>query len=96
MAFIRAGRIRSWSCRPSGRRAVLASAHRTGARPATDRRIAALAERVDRQLVDLGVQRHVVVGPRRQRVDLDEVAIDVVADDRRVGPGRAVDADARP
>ena len=73
-------------------RLVLAGGDRTRARPAADRRIPTLAERVDGQLVELGVQRHVVVGPRRQRVDLDEVAIDVVADDRRVGTSRAVDA----
>ena len=64
---------------PPAAASILALGDRAGAWPAADRRVAALAERVGRQLVDLGVQRHVVVGPRRQRVDLDDVAADVVA-----------------
>src|SRR5262245_20734582 len=65
---------------------VLAVADRTGARPAADRRVAALDERVHGQVPVLDVALHVEVGPRREWLDLHEALPDVVRDDRRVGP----------
>ena len=60
---------------------VLAVANRRGAGHATDRRVAALGQRIDRHIVFGDVARHVLVGPGGDRVDLHQAA--EVADDDR-------------
>ena len=79
---------------PAQRPARLSSPGATGsgARPAADARVAALAERVLRQFVERFVQCHVVVGERGERVHLHQPATDVVRGDWCVGPGGAVGA----
>src|SRR6188768_599373 len=53
---------------------VVALAHRTGARPAADRGVPPAGQRVGRQQLHGRVVLDVGVGPRRHRVDLDDVA----------------------
>ena len=76
---------------PAAGSRVVALGHGSGARPAADRRVALRRERVLEQLVVVLVPGDVVVGPRRDRVDLHDAAADVEADDRRVHPGRRLD-----
>src|SRR5205814_2225521 len=61
---------------------VFALADRTRARPAADRHVALAAQRVLGQVMVADVGGNVVVGPRRDRVDLDDAAADVEPDDR--------------
>ena len=71
----RAGRTPSCPVRPSGPNGdPRRRRDRPGARPAADRRVALRRERVLEQVVVVLVGRDVVVGPRRERVDLDDAA----------------------
>src|SRR5947208_8590804 len=67
---------------PTSRTRIFARFYGTRARPATDRWIALRGERVLEQVVVALVRRNVVVGPRRERVDLDDAASDVEVRDR--------------
>ena len=70
---------------------------RSGARPAADRRVAAFGEWVlGQQFARSMYVRHVVVAPRRQRVDLDDVAQQVVAARSACWPGSVRRPGARP
>src|SRR5438067_3869845 len=69
---------------PTAGAGVLAVAHGTGAGLAADREVALVDERVHRHVVVADVALHVEVGPRRDRVHLDQAA-QVAGDDRRLG-----------
>src|SRR5665811_1267110 len=58
---------------------------------ASDRRIALCDQRVARQGMRDLIGLDILVGPGRQRVDLDEIVLVVPGDDRRAGPGRCLD-----
>jgi hypothetical protein len=63
---------------------------------AADRRVAAIVQRVVRHVVGVEVTPDVVVGPRDERVDLDQAELLVVLDDARAGAlGGLVAADRR-
>ena len=66
---------------------------RLGARPAADRRVAPVVQRVLGQVAVGDVAVDVVVGPRCDRVDLHDPAADVEADDR--ARSARVDASSR-
>src|SRR5437588_855476 len=70
---------------------VLSLGDRPGARPAADRRVALLHEGVDDHVVVGDVAGHVEIGPRGQRVDLDQ-APSVQRHDAGVGPRRRLGA----
>ncbi len=63
-----------------------------GARCTTDRGVALVDQRVDQHSVGVDVVLHRLVGPRCDRVDLDEPEALVERDERRIGPGRRLDA----
>src|SRR2546421_573626 len=78
--------------RPATGPRVLARRGPAGARPAADRGVPLLDERVDRHVVPGDVRLHVGLGPLGQRRDLHLAAAGVETDDRRVGPGRSLGA----
>src|SRR6478672_4383667 len=63
---------------PAARAKILALLGRARARPAADRRLALVVERVVGQLVLAHVIPHLVLRPLRQRVELDDRAVIVV------------------
>ena len=78
--------------KPATRAGILSGRDRAGRRRAADRDVADVVERVTRQLVLRDVVVDVVIGPRDERVDLDDAFGGVVGDDRRVGALGGVDA----
>src|SRR3954447_5585483 len=76
--------------RPAAVAQVAARPDRLGAVGATDRRVAAIVERVVREVVLTDVVPDVSLGPVRKRVQLPEVEALVPAELRRLGTGAGV------
>src|SRR5690606_555559 len=83
---------------PPARARVLTGQRPRGARLAADRRVAVGEQRVDDQAVALRVRGDLLVGPRRDRVDLDDAVALVPAHERgvRAGGGLAAAHTGRP
>src|SRR5262245_40337266 len=72
---------------PAARARILSGSHGTRAWPAADARVAAVVQRVVRDVLGADVRPHMVVGPGHQRIDLQQVERFVALDD---AGGRAV------
>src|SRR5438477_388708 len=77
--------------RNSSASGVLVIGGRHGARPAADRRVALVEQRVVGHVVVADVAGHVIVGPHADRIDLDEPA-DVAGHEWRLGACRRLAA----